>query len=213
MTTLNFLRQNCGRKMFLLYTFFSAEGNYACIYGVTFSRNLHQGSLVPAGIAFPVTLDKHSLSFDVWLIGPGWWQPVCGSMGHGNMETIFPGVGLSMKKTKIIFISSSSSLSSSNYRILILVQCLHWGIEICLILFSFKGFQTWYAKNHLQDWRDFCWSLTSKQLLRHWGWAKMASIWQTTVSNPFSWMKMHEFHLRFSSYNELVNRLWDWLME
>ena len=81
---------NWDRKL-VLGLFFFYTRQITCIYGVTFSRKLHQGSLVPAGIAFPVTLDKHSLSFDVWLIGPGWWQPLCGSMGHGNMETIFPG--------------------------------------------------------------------------------------------------------------------------
>ena len=34
-------------------------------------------------------------------------------------------------------------------------------------------------------------------LLTHWGRDKMAAILQTTFSNAFSWMKMHEFHLRF----------------
>ena len=31
----------------------------------------------------------------------------------------------------------------------------------------------------------------------HWGWDKMAAIFQTTVSNGFSWMKMYEFWLKF----------------
>ena len=34
-------------------------------------------------------------------------------------------------------------------------------------------------------------------LLTHWGRDKMAVIFQTTVSNAFYWMKMHEFRLRF----------------
>ena len=34
-------------------------------------------------------------------------------------------------------------------------------------------------------------------LLTHWGRDKMAAIFQTTFSNPFSWMKMYEFRLRF----------------
>ena len=33
--------------------------------------------------------------------------------------------------------------------------------------------------------------------LTHWGWSKMAAIFQTTFSNAFSWMKMYEFRLRF----------------
>ena len=34
-------------------------------------------------------------------------------------------------------------------------------------------------------------------ILTHWGRDKMAAIFQTTFSNAFSWMKMHEFRLRF----------------
>ena len=34
-------------------------------------------------------------------------------------------------------------------------------------------------------------------MLTHWGRDKMAAIFQTTFSNAFSWMKMHEFRLRF----------------
>ena len=34
-------------------------------------------------------------------------------------------------------------------------------------------------------------------LLTHWGGDKMAAIFQTTLSNAFSWMKMFEFRLRF----------------
>ena len=33
--------------------------------------------------------------------------------------------------------------------------------------------------------------------LTHWGRDKMAAIFQTTVWNGFSWMKMHEFRLKF----------------
>ena len=35
------------------------------------------------------------------------------------------------------------------------------------------------------------------QCLTHWGRDKMDAILQTTFSNAFSWMKMHEFRLRF----------------
>ena len=31
----------------------------------------------------------------------------------------------------------------------------------------------------------------------HWGWDKMAAIFQMTFSNAFSWMKMYRFRLRF----------------
>ena len=34
-------------------------------------------------------------------------------------------------------------------------------------------------------------------VLTHWGRDKMAAIFQTTVSNIFSWMKMYDFRLRF----------------
>ena len=34
-------------------------------------------------------------------------------------------------------------------------------------------------------------------LVSHWGRDKMDAILQTTLSNAFSWMKMHEFRLRF----------------
>ena len=33
--------------------------------------------------------------------------------------------------------------------------------------------------------------------LTHYGWDKMANIYQTTFSNAFSWMKMYTFQLRF----------------
>ena len=35
------------------------------------------------------------------------------------------------------------------------------------------------------------------QNLTHWGWDKMATIFQTTFSNAFSWMKIYELWLRF----------------
>ena len=37
----------------------------------------------------------------------------------------------------------------------------------------------------------------SDSTLTHWGWDKMAAIFQTTFSNAFTWMKMCEFQLRF----------------
>ena len=40
-----------------------------------------------------------------------------------------------------------------------------------------------------------CWWMMS---LTHWGWDKMAAIFQTTFSNAFSWMKMYEFFIEIS---------------
>ena len=36
-----------------------------------------------------------------------------------------------------------------------------------------------------------------KPSITHWGRDKMAAVWQTTLSNAFSWMQMLEFRLRF----------------
>ena len=43
-------------------------------------------------------------------------------------------------------------------------------------------------------WRPYCLGLN---VLTHWGWDKMAAIFQTTFSNRFSGMKMYEFRLTF----------------
>ena len=34
-------------------------------------------------------------------------------------------------------------------------------------------------------------------MLTHWGREKTATVWQTMISNAFSWMKMYEFSLKF----------------
>ena len=46
-------------------------------------------------------------------------------------------------------------------------------------------------------------------ILTHWGRDKMAAIFQTTVSNGFSWMKMYEFRLKFhwSLSHGLINNI------
>ena len=51
----------------------------------------------------------------------------------------------------------------------------HNGISFCIIL------QCWH----------YTWLFT------HWGQDKIAVIFQTTFSNAFSWMKMHDLRLRF----------------
>ena len=58
------------------------------------------------------------------------------------------------------------------------------------------------VKFHAGDWEKLCFHNRdhfSPQIkeLTHWGRDKMAAIFQTTFSNAFSWMKMHEFCLRF----------------
>ena len=40
-------------------------------------------------------------------------------------------------------------------------------------------------------------ALWSHRILIHWGWDKMATIFQTTFSNGFLWMKMHKFLSKF----------------
>ena len=41
------------------------------------------------------------------------------------------------------------------------------------------------------------WLCVFVMILTHWGRDKMVTISQTTLSNPFSWMKMFEFRLKF----------------
>ena len=53
----------------------------------------------------------------------------------------------------------------------------------------------WY-KSKITNWRLQL-LLPEATELTHWGRDKMVDIFQTTFSNAFSWMKMHEFRLRF----------------
>ena len=47
-------------------------------------------------------------------------------------------------------------------------------------------------------WQPFSWDfIMLKFTLTHWGWEKMAAVFQTTFSNGSSWMKMYEFWLLF----------------
>ena len=43
---------------------------------------------------------------------------------------------------------------------------------------------------------DFKYIFGDQARLTHWGWEKMATISQTTVSNAFSWMKMYELWIK-----------------
>ena len=47
------------------------------------------------------------------------------------------------------------------------------------------------------NWRLGCCRMYQVPVLTHWGRDRMASIFQTTFSNTFSWMKMYKFRLRF----------------
>ena len=47
---------------------------------------------------------------------------------------------------------------------------------------------------------------TSFLTLTHWGQDKMAAIFQTTLSNAFSWMKMYKFRFRFV-FNGPINNI------
>ena len=73
------------------------------------------------------------------------------------------------------------------------VLIVHWGllsfVHVLCLLFHFVSnvFYYWWLRIIL---RWFNW-------LTHWGWDKMAAISQTTFSNAFSWMKMHEFRWTF----------------
>ena len=48
-----------------------------------------------------------------------------------------------------------------------------------------------------QVWFILCSPRIVPEGLTHWGRDKMAAISQTTLSNPFSWMKIFEFRLKF----------------
>ena len=50
---------------------------------------------------------------------------------------------------------------------------LHQVFETCQTEFSHKGFQIWFTKNHLSDWTDCCWLLTSD-------WCIVAGYWPHT---------------------------------
>ena len=76
--------------------------------------------------------------------------------------------------------------------------CPRWCVEDYLLFVH--AFQGWIDFRHLyidflsQDWnRACCWILSS---LTHWGQDKLVTIFQTTFSNAFSWMKMYKFRLR-----------------
>ena len=47
-------------------------------------------------------------------------------------------------------------------------------------------------------WRTFMVLCSPRyKVLTHWGWDNMAAIFQTIISNTFSWMITHEFWLKF----------------
>ena len=58
-------------------------------------------------------------------------------------------------------------------------------------------FNCWYQTNSMESTFNSWMKWKYHDILTHWGRDKMDTISQTTFSNAFSWMKMHEFHLRF----------------
>ena len=63
---------------------------------------------------------------------------------------------------------------------------------------SYKSPDVWYsATSHTWrlTWSCIWYGFYSKTVLTHWGRDKMADISQTTFSNAFSWMKIHQFRL------------------
>ena len=98
---------------------------------------------------------------------------------------------------------------------------ISWHLKVNVVCFS-RFF--WIASESLHDWRNdelafhddamtwkhfphywpfVIWSfdvffvIKLNTLLTHWGWDKMAAIFQTTFSNGFSWIKIYEFRLKF----------------
>ena len=57
------------------------------------------------------------------------------------------------------------------------------------------------SRNHAHHWylenEAICIHNEHKDVLTHWGRDKMAAIFQTTISTPFSWMKKFELRLKF----------------
>ena len=60
----------------------------------------------------------------------------------------------------------------------------------CLLKINKKIYMKMYLKMLSVKWQPFCLSLN---VLTHWGWDKMAAIFQTTFWNAFSWMKIFDF--------------------
>ena len=56
---------------------------------------------------------------------------------------------------------------------------------------------TSFASTIEAEWHEGYMRQWIRPSLTHWGWDKMAAIFQTTFSNALSWMKMYEFRLRF----------------
>ena len=72
--------------------------------------------------------------------------------------------------------------------------CLHFSLLNC------KKYRTLDCVIKRRNWTSRnTWLMITidHNLLTHWGWDKMAAIFQTTFSNVFSWMKMFEFRLKF----------------
>ena len=76
------------------------------------------------------------------------------------------------------------------------------GIAILVIRRFYIERAPWCNRSVTQYW-VWCSSMTCRYTRtadiysKHWSRDKMAAIFQTTISNAFSWMNMHEFWLKF----------------
>ena len=84
-------------------------------------------------------------------------------------------------------------------------------IEPCLVIYWLEHVIYW--SRVFMHWTVIC--TQPMVALTHWGWDKMATIFQTTFSNAFSWMKMYEFRLRFHwslflRFQLTISQHWFW---
>ena len=116
-----------------------------------------------------------------------WTKLICSPMLRVNQNTV-----TSFMKTYVItFLYTHSQPLSSGLSVLMQV-C--WSCEIytlgTLILGANKANTgKWHLQLHFLECQG--------SILTHWDRDKMAAIFQTTVSNGFSWMKIYEFRLSF----------------
>ena len=103
----------------------------------------------------------------------------------GNLTIIGSDNGLSPGRHQAIIWPNARILSIGTLRTNFI------EISIGIQAFSFKKM---HLKMSSEKWRPCCLGLN---VLTHWGWDKMAAIFQTTFLNRFSWMKIYEFRLKF----------------
>ena len=78
-----------------------------------------------------------------------------------------------------------------NYRAITHWQLYFFPWQPCSVI--------WCYVNETNDWHFY--EGSNRLILTHWGWDKMANIWQTTISNAFSWKKTSEFKKKWNHWN------------